>query len=97
MNEIPTIADLFPPHLFWDLDVHSLNVVEDKSIIIPRALYFTNKSTFPVDIARLEQLYTPSEIVHELRHTHTLISNEVRKLVAERFNVTDIINVRRAI
>lgn len=78
---------LFPKHLFWDMNYEHLNSERDKDIIIPRALYMTNRQTFNQDIQKLEQLYTPTQIVNYLRATKELISNEICELVAKRYNV----------
>jgi hypothetical protein len=46
MNKPEKIADIFPKHLFWDMDYETLDFQKDKDVIIPRALYLTNKNTF---------------------------------------------------
>jgi len=69
------------------MDPSRLNAERDKDVIIPRALYFTNRQSFQADIARLETLYTQQEILIHLRNTKELISNEVCSMVAERYHV----------
>jgi hypothetical protein len=56
-------------------------------IIIPRALYWTNEASFEADIRKLEDLYTPEQITAQLANTREKISNEVRRLVANRYHV----------
>jgi hypothetical protein len=46
----------------------------------------TNKQTFNQDIQKLEYLYTPTQIIDQLKTTKELISNEVCELVAKRPN-----------
>jgi hypothetical protein len=81
------IATIFPKHLFWDMDYNKLNLKTDFDIIIPRALYATTKETFDQDIEKLEQFYTKELIIEQLRNTKELISNQVCKLVSERYNI----------
>jgi len=81
------ISTLFPKHLFWDMNYEHLNSELDKDIIIPRALYMTNKQTFNQDIEKLEFLYTPDQIVYQLKETKEMISNEICELVAKRYKV----------
>jgi hypothetical protein len=69
------------------MDYSQLNADRDKDIIIPRALYFTDRRSFNADIARLETLYKPQEILIQLQNTKELISNEVCTMVAERYHV----------
>ncbi len=69
------------------MDYESLDVEQDKDIIIPRALYMTNKSTFEQDIQKLEGIYAPAQIISQLQQTKELISNEVCKLVALRYAI----------
>jgi len=83
----PSISSVFPKYLFWDMDQSRLNAERDKDIIIPRALYFTNRQSFNEDISRLEALYDPQQIVQQLQTTKELISNEVCVLVSERYHV----------
>ena len=81
------ITKIFPKHLFWDMDYSKLSIKRDKDIIIPRALYATNKDTFTKDIATLESLYTKQEILSCLKNTKERISNKTCVLVAEEYNV----------
>ncbi len=69
------------------MNYERLNSERDKDIIIPRALYMTNRQTIDNDIQKLEYLYTPTQIVDQLKTTKELISNEVCELVAKRYNV----------
>lgn len=87
MKQHTTIASIFPKHLFWDMDCNKLNLDKDKDIIIPRAMYATTEATFEEDIKKLEQLYTPRVIVKHLKATKERISNNVCKMVAQRYNV----------
>lgn len=43
---VANIADIFPKHLFWDVDYKMLDVNADKDFIIPRALFATTEQTF---------------------------------------------------
>jgi hypothetical protein len=79
------ITAIFPKHLFWDVDMGKLDIHQDKDLIIPRALYMTTAESFASDIVKLENLYTHDQIVQELKATKEKISNEVCKLVAERY------------
>jgi len=81
------IANVFPKHLFWDVDHSSLDVQQDKDLIIPRAMYATNETSFETDITRLESLYTREDITHHLRSTKEMVSNEVCLMVANRYNI----------
>lgn len=64
-----------------------LDEQRDKNFIIPRALYASDNFTFHVDIQKLENIYTPKEIADALKNTTELISNEVCRLVAERYHI----------
>lgn len=86
MAKHATIAGSFPKHLFWDLDPGKLQAERDKEIIIPRALYFSNHDSFEQDILRLENFYSPQQILEVLVATKELISNEVRDMVASRYH-----------
>jgi hypothetical protein len=81
------IADLFPKYLFWDVDSSKLHVQRDRALIIPRALYMTNRNSFPANIAKLEQLYSPQQIVDQLKSTKEKISNDVCKMVADHYSI----------
>ncbi len=69
------------------MDYERLNFTRDLDIIIPRALYMTNRSNFDNDIRRLENIYTKEQIVEQLKKTKEKISNEVCELVANRYAV----------
>lgn len=81
------IAQVFPKHLFWDMDLDKLDFIEDKAIIIPRALYATTAETFEDDIFKLEEIYDRSDIVSNLQNTKQNISNMVCRKVSERYNI----------
>lgn len=51
-----SLIDLFPKHLFWDIDYSKLSIKANKEIIIPRALFSTNINSFDNDITKLETL-----------------------------------------
>lgn len=87
MEEVVNIANEFPKHLFWDMDATKLSLKRDKAVIIPRALLATTLKTFDEDTLRLEKFYSSDEIISILRNTKKHISNEVCKLVAERYDV----------
>lgn len=87
MSAVKDISQIFPKHLFWDVDPKNLDIQDDKDFIIPRALIATTEETFNKDIQPLEQLYSRAQIVRELRRTKERISNEVCKLVAQRYHV----------
>lgn len=81
------IATIFPKYLFWDVDPSALDVHQDRDLIIPRAMYATNQTTFETDIRRIENLYSREEITHHLKTTKEMISNEVCLMVANRYNI----------
>ncbi len=87
MRSTVNISEVLPAHLFWDVNISSLDVIEDKDFIIPRALFATTEDTFDVDISRLEQFYNHDEIVAQLKKTKERISNSVCTLVARRYHV----------
>jgi len=87
MNAVKDISQIFPKHLFWDVNPKNLDIQDDKDFIIPRALIATTVDTFTKDIEPLEQLYSKAQIVKELQKTKERISNEVCKLVARRYHV----------
>ncbi|GGH18994.1 hypothetical protein FAZ19_11185 [Sphingobacterium alkalisoli] len=87
MNAIKDISQIFLKYLFWDVDPKNLDIQDDRDFIIPRALIATTAETFVKDIRPLEQLYSKTQIVKELRKTKERISNEVCKLVARRYHV----------
>ncbi len=84
---VKTIKQLYPKHLFWDMDYSKLSFSKDKHIIIPRALYATTPESFLDDIIKLEEIYSSDEIVSCLKNTKELISNKVCELVAQRYNI----------
>lgn len=79
------ISKVFPKHVFWDMDSSKLSLKRDKDIIIPRALYATNKDSFIKDIKVLEEYYSKREIIDILKHTKENISNQVCELVSKRY------------
>jgi hypothetical protein len=88
MQKNDSLADLFPRYLFWDVkNMSSLDLDEDKGLIIPRALFATSAETFENDIVKLEAFYPKSTILNILKETKELISNEVCRLVARRYHV----------
>lgn len=68
------------------MDVNKLSVKRDKKVIIPRMLLATNEKTFKQDIVTVEKVYTANEIYRVLKNTKERISNQVCKMVAERYN-----------
>jgi hypothetical protein len=89
------ISNLFPSHLFWDIDPSRLDVKEDMDLIIPRALYATAPARFNQDISRLESLYTRNQIVDTLKNTKELISNHVCNLVAKHYRIKSFFRFSR--
>lgn len=87
MKKSINIAQVFPKHLFWDMDLDKLDFIEDMAIIIPRALYATTSETFEDDILKLEEIYDRSEIVSNLQNTKQNISNMICRKVSERYNI----------
>ncbi|MBI1781651.1 MAG: hypothetical protein HYR66_09820 [Sphingobacteriales bacterium] len=69
------------------MDYETLDLQNDRDIIIPRALYMTNKNSFEKDITKLEKIYTSAEIIEQLKKTKELLSNEVLELVALRYSI----------
>lgn len=66
MKQSANIATIFPKHLFWEMDHSKLDLSRDKAIIIPRSLYATIPATFEADIQKLEEFYSPEDIVDTL-------------------------------
>jgi hypothetical protein len=79
------VDNLFPKHLFWDMDVATLDTTQDRDIIIPRALFATTAETFDRDITVLESIYPKIEIYRELGKTKERVSDKVCKLVSRRY------------
>ncbi|MGV3528138.1 MAG: DUF6922 domain-containing protein [Flavisolibacter sp.] len=87
MKRAEKISLLFPKHLFWDVNIDSLDIERDKAFIIPRALYMTDKATFNKDIEKLETIYSSNQIIRYLKSTKEKISNDVCELVAKRYSI----------
>lgn len=87
MRAHPDISSIFPEYLFWDSDMSKLDLELDQEFIIPRALYMTNARSFDANISQLEQYYSISQIVTALKSTKENISNEVCKMVAQRYQI----------
>jgi hypothetical protein len=81
------ISSIFPKHLFWDIDMKQLDALKDKEIIIPRALFMSDSKSFDSDMEKLENLYSSLDIVRVLKSTKERISNNVCKLVANRYQI----------
>ncbi|MGF7232753.1 MAG: DUF6922 domain-containing protein [Arachidicoccus sp.] len=81
------ISSIFPKHLFWDVRLEELDSRRDMELIIPRALFMSDKKSFEKDIARLEDIYQPEQIIENLQHTKERISNEVCELISKRYNL----------
>jgi len=81
------IAELFPPHLFWEMDMSCLDAARDKDLIIPRALIATNPESFETDIKRLENIYSNREIINELKSARERISNKLCEMVSDRYHI----------
>jgi len=82
-----TLLTFLPNHLFWDIDVNKLSIKSDKNTIIPRMLFSTTKDSFETEITILEKMYSKDEIIESLIHTKERISNEVCRLVADRYTI----------
>ena len=82
-----TLLTFLPNHLFWDIDVNKLSIKGDKNTIIPRMLFSTTKDSFETEITILEKMYSTDEIIESLTHTKERISNEVCRLVADRYTI----------
>lgn len=87
MNTDIVLKELFPKHLFWDVDVSRLDIHKDRDLIIPRALMATTTATFSTDILLLERLYKRTVIIQELKATREKISNQVCLLIARRYHI----------
>ena len=81
------ITELFPKHLFWDVDMSCLDIDNDRDLIIPRALIATTPLTFTDDIEKLEIIYPKAVIARELKTTKERVSNQICRLVARRYHV----------
>lgn len=69
------------------MDYQELDAEQDQDLIIPRALYMTNHSSFDNDISRLESLYSSEQIIKVLKATKERISNEVCEMVSKRYSI----------
>lgn len=87
MKKRVNILEILPRESFWDIAFDQLNADRDRSLIVPRALYFTTPQTFDRDIERLEKIYDKMEILHELKSTKQPLSNKLLALVASRYQV----------
>lgn len=87
MSVHPDISTIFPEYLFWDSDMRKLDLELDQEFIIPRALYMTNARTFDANISQLEEYYSVSQIITALKSTKENISNEVCRMVAQRYHI----------
>lgn len=87
VSSVKSIEQVYPKHLFWDMDYSKLSFSKDKFIIIPRAFYATTPETFLNDVMKLEEIYSSDEIISCLKNTKELISNKVCELVAQRYNI----------
>lgn len=87
MKQKVDISKIFPKHLFWDVEYEKLDLKKDKDLIIPRALYATTRKSFDKDISKLEKFYSKFQIVNQLKHTKERISNEVCRMVADRYHI----------
>lgn len=89
MKRTKKIVDIFPKHLFWDMDYSKLDLQQDKDIIIPRALFATTEQTFQKDIRKLEDLYSQRQILKHLKNTKERISNRVCHMVSNRYHIKE--------
>jgi len=80
-----SVTSYIPSYCFWDINTNTLDATEDKSFIIPRALYFTDKKSFKKDIEILEKLYSKNEIISELNSTNEIINSSILPLIAKRY------------
>lgn len=80
------IANIAPKQVFWDMNVSQLSTKKDKNLIIPRMLMATTKETFSKDIAVIESTYNTNEIYKVLKNTKERISNNVCRMVSNRYN-----------
>jgi len=81
------IAQIFPKHLFWEVDMSALDIDQDFDLIIPRALTATTAPTFATDIAKLESLYSKAAIARALSVTKESESEQVCRGVARGYHV----------
>lgn len=61
-----------------------MDLVEDRDIIIPRALFF--ESEFEKHVEILEKIYKEEEILSVLMKTRESISNSVFSKISRRYN-----------
>lgn len=87
MKKNVNIETILPRESFWDMRFDQLDADRDRSLIVPRALYFTTPQTFDRDIKRLEKIYNKTEILKELKSTKEPLSNQLLALVASRYHV----------
>ena len=81
------IQDILSKESFCDVKFDQLDADRDRSLIVPRALYFTTPQTFDRDIKQLEKIYNKTEILKELKSTKESLSNQLLALVASRYQV----------
>ena len=86
INKNISVADIFPEYHFWEYKIDMLDFKKDKDLIIPRALYFSDKGSFDNDVKKLETIYSKKEIISCINKTREAISNEVCELIAKRYN-----------
>ena len=68
------------------MDINSLSIEQDKEFIIPRVLMIADNDNFDLNIQLLERLYNSEEIYTALKRTKERISNDVCRMVAERYD-----------
>lgn len=85
LNTTVHISSIAQKHSFWDMNINKLSLQKDKQLIIPRVLMSTNEQTFQKDITSLERAYAPQEIYTVLKNTKERISNELCKMIAQRY------------
>jgi len=94
MKITSNIANTLPKQVFWDMDSNKLSTKKDKEIIIPRAVLTTTKETFIKDITLLENTYSANDIYNTLKNTKERISNNVCKMVSERYNMPEFLRYK---
>jgi len=63
-----SVVDVFPKHHFWEYKIDMLDFKKDKELIIPRALYLSDKASFEKDVKKLETIYSKKEIISCIKY-----------------------------
>lgn len=77
------ISNIFPKHLFWDVDMNSIFLDEDAAFIIGRTL---SKCSNNDDLLLLESIYEIGEIKFYAQK-HDIFGNERIEFLCKRYDL----------